>query len=261
MRFADFGDIDGPMVLFGGTCSNLQATEALVHAAGGRPGLSTGDAVAYCADPNETVDLLRDAGFAAISGNCEQRLGEDADDCGCGFAEGSTCDRLSAAWWSYLQATLSPDNRAWLRSLPALGRFTQSGLAYGVLHGGVTAVNRFLWPSSPDTAFLEEIDALEAMMGPVDGIVAGHCGIAFQRVIGRHHWINPGSVGLPPHDGRTVTRYAVLSGGEVVIHRLPYDHGTAAARMAAVGLTQGYDRTVTNGLWPSEDILPEPLRR
>ena len=71
----------------------------------------------------------------------------------------------------------------------------------------------FVWPSSPEAVFEREIAATEAILGPIDGLVAGHCGIAFQRMIGRHHWINPGALGLPPHDGRPETRYGVLDGG------------------------------------------------
>ena len=80
-------------------------------------------------------------------------------------------------------------------------------------------------------------------------------------MVGGKHWINTGAIGLPPHDGRPETRYATLSDGEVTFQRLSYDHDTAFARMRAAGLTQGYHQTLNTGLWPSEDVLPEELRR
>ncbi|HGG06309.1 MAG TPA: metallophosphoesterase, partial [Aliiroseovarius sp.] len=44
-------------------------------------------------------------------------------------------------------------------------------------------------------------------------------------------------------------------------HRLSYDPDAAVALMQAAGLTQGYERTMTTGIWPSEDVLPPALRR
>ena len=35
----------------------------------------------------------------------------------------------------------------------------------------------------------------------------------------------------------------------------------AAAAMRAVGLTQGYERALASGWWPSEEVLPADLRR
>ena len=215
----------------------------------------------YCAEPVETAALMRTLGLPGIAGNCERQLADEADDCGCGFADGSACDLLSRGWYSFLRAAVDRDTRAWADDLPDLGTFTQSGRRYGVIHGGVTSNARFLWPSSAEADFLEEIMALEAVTGPLDGIVAGHSGIAFHRRIERHHWINAGVIGLPPHDGRPETRYAVLSEGEVIFERLDYDHGAARRAMERAGLTQGYHETLSTGIWPSEDVLPRELRR
>ena len=50
MKVQDFGVFEGPLVLFGGVYSNLQALEALIAEVGERPAICTGDVVAYCAD-------------------------------------------------------------------------------------------------------------------------------------------------------------------------------------------------------------------
>lgn len=97
------GDLDGPVLVFGGPYGNLEATRAVLEAAD-RAGVPpertvcTGDIVAYCADPGATVSLLREAGIAVVMGNCEEALAADAADCGCGYAEGSQCDAWSAQW-------------------------------------------------------------------------------------------------------------------------------------------------------------------
>ncbi|NNL72843.1 MAG: metallophosphoesterase [Silicimonas sp.] len=261
MRHHDFGHLDGPVVLFGGAYSNLQATLALFEAAGSRDMVSTGDLVAYCADPVATVTAFLGEDCRGIAGNCERQLADGADDCGCGFGDGSACDLLSRGWYSYLRRTITDEAIDDLSRLPDIGSFEHQGRRYAVIHGGATAINRYIWPSSQDSVFREEINAIEAAIGPVDGIVAGHCGIAFQRLIGKHHWINAGAIGLPPHDGRPETRHAVLDGGEVTMHRLHYDHAAARDAMERVGLTQGYHETLETGIWPSEDVLPPELRR
>lgn len=261
MRHADFGPLDQPVVLFGGPYSNLQATEALVQAVGDRPAICTGDIVGYCADPNKTAALVRSAGFFAVAGNCEKQLVAGADDCGCGFDAGTACDLLSRGWYPHALGATSADTVGWLSKLSDIATFSQRGRRYAVIHGGATAINRFLWPSSAKADFADEIAAVEAKVGAVDGIIAGHSGIAFHRWIGKHQWINAGAIGLPPHDGRADTRYAVLTDGDVVIERLSYDHAAARTAMEAAGLIQGYHETLETGLWPSEDILPPELRR
>jgi hypothetical protein len=45
------------------------------------------------------------------------------------------------------------------------------------------------------------------------------------------------------------------------ILRLSYDPAPSLAAMRAAGLTQGYDRALETGLWPSEDVLPPQMRR
>ena len=257
----DHGVLDGPVVLFGGAYSNLQALEAMIAEIGARAAFFTGDLVAYCAQPNETAALFRSTGIPAIAGNCERQIRIEAGDCGCGFEDGSACDRLSVDWWGYLQGAIGRERVAWFDDLADIATFRNAGRRYAVIHGGATENNRFLWPSTGERDFACEIGEVEAHVGRVDGIIAGHSGIAFQRSFGDHLWINAGAIGLPPNDGRPETRYAVLSDGEVVFHRLSYDHEMAWHVMQRAGLTQGYDRALVTGRWPSEDVMPAELRR
>jgi predicted phosphodiesterase len=261
MKTVDFGQIDGAVVLFGGPYSNLQALTALRELVGETVAICTGDLVGYCAEPNETVALFFQSGFRTIAGNCERQLVAGEADCGCGFDENTVCDVLSAGWWPWLLNTAHRETVSLLRDLPDLASFTQNGRRYAVIHGGATMISRFLWPSSCETEFMSEIDAIERWIGPVDGIIAGHCGIAFQRMIGHHQWINTGAIGLPPHDGRPESRYVVLTDGQPLFQRLRYDHEVASGKMKSAGLVQGYHETLKNGIWPSEEILPRGLRR
>ena len=261
----DLGTLDDPVILFGGPYSNLQATQALLEVAD-KWGVSfnqvvcTGDVVAYCAHPEATAELVRKSGLVVVAGNCERQLGHGADTCGCGFAQGTTCDVLSAEWYAYAGAHISAETRAWMRDLPDVVSFRHQGARYAVLHGGMTDIARFIWPSDPDEVFEQEFDAVQDRIGEVDHIIAGHCGLPYIRQTARGRWINAGVIGMPPNDGRQHTRFAVLDGGDVLFHHLAYDAGSAAKAMQTFGLTQGYDSALLGGYWPSEEVLPLSLR-
>jgi len=266
MRIADLGTLSGEVLCFGGPLSNLQAMQALVgeaarHGLGMRNVICTGDTVGYCANPAQTVALMRASGFACIKGNVEQQLATGALDCGCGFSPGSTCDRLSAGWYAHANAHVPRDARDWMEDLPDMALFAHEGRRYAVVHGGFTNVSRFLWPSSSHTEFALELAAIQAAAGPVDGVIAGHCGVAFERDINGIHWINAGVIGMPPHDGRAATRYTTLHADGARFHDLIYDAPSAVAAMHLAGLTQGYDQALHTGVWPSEDILPKEMRQ
>lgn len=267
MRIADLGHLEGPVLAFGGPYSNLQATRAmraLAQARGIGPDrcICTGDVVAYCADAADTVAEMRDWAVAVVAGNCEIQLAAGALDCGCGFEDGTVCDLLSAGWYAHANAQIGPKARTWMGTCPDIALFDMGGRRHAVIHGGLGDVARFLWPVSPEAAFLEEIARIEAAVGAIDVIVAGHSGIPFTRDIGAVRWINAGVIGMPPNDGGAQGRYALLyPDGRVAIERLDYDHQGARRAMEAAGLTQGYHLGLTTGLWPSEDVLPPAMRR
>ena len=262
VQVEDLGDVAGPVLAFGGPYSNVQATRAVLAVAdrAGAMPLCTGDIVAYCGAPVETVATLRAAQVPVIAGNCEKQLAAGAPDCGCGFEAGTACDLMSVGWYGHAAAHLSAVECDWMGTLPDLVTFTHAGLVWGVLHGGVTDVARFLWPTNDDTAFEAEWDAFEALTGPLDRVIAGHSGIPFVRPLSRGEWINAGVIGMPPHDGSPQTRYAWIEDGAVSLRHLDYDVAGAVADMRAAGLTQGYDRALVTGYWPSEDVLPPDLR-
>ena len=262
----DLGVLSGEVMVFGGPYSNLQATQALIAqaAARGVPAshcICTGDVVAYCADAAETVTAIRDFGCPVVAGNCEKQLAAGSADCGCGFEEGTECELLSAGWYAYAKARITATDRDWMRGLPDIVTFRHDRRRVAVIHGGVTDVARFLWPTSEVAEFSEEVAEIEAAVGTCDQVIAGHAGLAFARDIDAVQWINAGVIGMPPHDGRPETRFTILSGSGAVFHRLGYDHGAAFAAMQRAGLKQGYDRGLQSGFWPSEDVLPAALRR
>ena len=265
-RIDDIGELHGDVLLFGGPYSNLQATEALfdwAHRAMIPPEqrICTGDMVAYCGDPVAVLNLMQAQGGPCIAGNCEQQLAAGAQDCGCGFAAGSTCARLSQDWYAHANQTVTAAQRAHMAALPELLLFRHTNKRYAVIHGGTKDVSRFLWPCSRNSEFMEEINHLRDEVGAIDGVVSGHSGLPFERHIDGVHWINAGVIGMPPNDGAPETGFAVLSKGEVRFECLSYDVDAAAAAMTSAGLTQGYEQSLKTGYWPSEEVLPRAMRR
>jgi len=255
----DLGRFDAPLLFFGGPLSNLAATRAMREQAqklGFPPErvICTGDIVAYCAEPVETVELVRDWGIAVVQGNCEESLGEESPDCGCGFEEGTVCSRLSADWYDYANRRIDSGDRAWMRTLPRAIRLELANRSILVVHGGVAQNNRFIFPGSDDAQVAEELE-----MAGTDLIIGGHSCIPSGRRIGPRSWLNVGAIGLPANDGTPDGWYLVLSPEQEGLHcdwhRLPYPAVEAGHAMYAAGLTD-YARTLVTGLWPSMDVLP-----
>ena len=265
MKQLDLGVLDDPVLIFGGPYSNLQATQAVLAEAARRdiaPArvICTGDVVAYCGHPVETIAAIRAFGCAVVAGNCEKQLAAYKDNCGCGFEAGTTCDLLSAGWYAHASATVEVEDRVWMGQLPDMILFTHHGRKVAVIHGGISDISRFIWLTDPESVFAGEIKKIQVIEPQTSRVFAGHSGIPFQRDISGVHWVNAGVVGLPPHDGQPATRYAVMQDGQVTIHALTYDHHAAKSAMHKVGLRQGYDRALVSGYWPSEDVLPPALR-
>lgn len=262
----DLGELTGEVLLFGGAYSNLPALDALIAVASTRgiPASScvfSGDVVAYGADALACAERLAEFGCPAILGNCEQQLLDGAADCGCGFEDGTACDLASKTWFDHASRQIAPHAAKLWGGTPNWLTFTHFGKRYAVVHGGADDVARFIWPSDDTAVLHEEIVAIEARAGSVDGVICGHSGIPFERVVSGKAWINAGVIGMPPHDGKPQTRYATLSGDGVRFHSLNYDFDGAAQAMEQAGLTQGYEAGLRSGIWPSEDILPAALRR
>lgn len=266
MVVRDLGRLEGPLLVFGGPYGNISATKALRAVAAdleipSKNIICTGDLVAYCAEPEETVRLIRDWDIHVVMGNCEQSLADRAVDCGCGFEEGSTCSALSADWFRYADGRISDDNRSWMGELPQLLNFEMAGRRFVVVHGGVGQINRFLFASTPEEEKLAELSLLGA---DVDGLIAGHCGIPFGQTVAGKAWFNAGVIGMPANDGTQNGWYLLIEpvGDKLQAswHRLNYPAGQARDAMLKAGLT-GYADAITGGLWPSEDVLPEVEKR
>ncbi len=250
----------GPVLIFGGPYSNLEATQALLDEAdrlGFTPErmICTGDVVAYAADASQTVALVRNSVSHIIKGNCEESLANDSDDCGCGFPEGSDCSRLSDAWFQHARRQLNAADRLWMAGLPERLVLDLDGVRLAVVHGTPSRINRFVFASTAHLLKLKEIEA-----AGVHGVIGGHCGLPFTQSISGFLWHNSGAIGMPANDGTPRVWYSIINrtaDGISIEHRnIVYDHAAAAGKMRRAGLPEGYAEALSTGIWPSCDVLP-----
>ena len=256
------GLLKGPLLVFGGPLGNLEATRDLVFSIGDRLGIRpsnmicTGDVGGYFSESEACAALLRGVGVETVLGNVEEALIADADDCGCGFAAGSLCDRLAREWYAHARERMTDFTLGWLARLPRRLAFTYGGARFAVIHGGARCINRYLF-ASDEAALAEEIAVLGA-----DAVIAGHCGLPFTRVIGDAVWHNPGALGLPANDGTPRVWYSVIEetpDGIAFRHQpLDYHHELEALRARSENMPEPYVTALGTGLWPDTSILPAP---
>ena len=264
MSVCDLGVVQQPMLVFGGPYSNLQATQAMRAEAETR-GIAadhivcTGDVIAYCADAQATVDFLMDWGVHVVMGNCEESLGQEADDCGCGFEEGTACSVLSVAWYRHANAQVQTAARAWMRQLPRSLNCVMGGKRVLLTHGSPASINEFVFASTSSSHKQLLLASQKA-----DIVVAGHCGLPFASALENGWWLNAGVIGMPANDASPDTWYMMLepaeTGLQVSWHRLAYDVPAAQAAMTQAALPHEYRDALASGLWPSQDVLP-PVER
>ena len=255
------GSFGQPILLFGGPYGNLQATSALRRIAEEamippERVICTGDITAYCAQPSETVRLIRDWGIHCIQGNVEAQLATDAADCGCNFSPDSSCDRLSQQWYRFTQQEITADQREWFQTLPNHLRFDLNGFPCAVVHGAFTETSRFIFQSTSWREKEAELERAEASV-----LIGGHSGLPFSQIANDKLWCNAGVIGMPANDGTPRAWYAILepvgAGLRCSHFSFGYDHRNAAELMERKSLPPEYRRALISGLWHSCDILPE----
>jgi len=257
----DLGSLQGPVLIFGGPYSHFLATKAMREMAASlsisdENIICTGDVVAYAGEPAETTNAIMDWGITTVMGNCEESFGGEADDCGCGFEEGTACDVMSRQWYAYANAELNPEQRAWMRGLPGRVTFSLNDRRFAVVHGSAASINEFVFEGTDDTIKQRDLSALD-----VDAIIGGHAGVPYTQALGDRIWHNAGVIGMPANDGTPRVWFSVIrpSGDDIEIEICPldYDHAAAAASMRDKRLPESYAKCMEDGLWPNMDIMPE----
>ena len=256
---SDLGKVDETMLVFGGPYSNYAATAAMQTRAvdlgiSAERIICTGDIVAYCGEPCETLDLIRDWGIRVVMGNCEESLAHGEADCGCGFEADSECSLLAVTWYEYSNRRVTAEQRRWMNELPRSIDFNMSDTHFRVVHASLGSINEFVFASSTPDARLAQIRHCG-----VDAVIGGHSGIPFGQRLDERYWLNAGVIGMPANDGGKHGWYMLLEPGEsgctASWHRLDYDYSSSRDSTIDAGMS-AYGNALESGLWPNIDILP-----
>lgn len=253
MRIAIFSDVHGNL-------SALEAVLADIRARGADLVFCGGDLVGYGPFPNEVISLIREHKIPTIMGNYDQGIGNDSDDCGCAYRDemSKALGKRSIAW---TREKVTPENKTYLRHLPARISLTIDGKKILMVHGSPRKINEYLFEDRPAASIIRMFEAEK-----VDIITCGHTHLpyihdlmveeGFETVTGadgqqssrikpggRYILVNSGSVGKPK-DGDPRAGYALLdfqdSGLKYEIVRVPYDVERAARAVEQSGLPVEY---------------------
>lgn len=226
--------------------ANVDALEAVLAAAPPSTwdrAVILGDFVGYGADPNGVVDRLRALDpLAAIRGN--------HDKAACGLDDGSNFNQIARYAAAWTGETLTAENRAYLRALPAGPLLVADALE--ICHGSPFDEDYYIFDGG------DAMQALEIVRRPL--CLFGHThlpvvfvrkpGDALEAVVpegddadtitlskGVQYLANPGSVGQP-RDGDPRAAFAIydLEARALTLRRVAYPVDTAQRRILAAGL-------------------------
>jgi diadenosine tetraphosphatase ApaH/serine/threonine PP2A family protein phosphatase len=223
--------------------ANIDALEAVLAAAGKWDAvLVLGDLVGYGAAPNEVVDRVRGLDpMAVIRGN--------HDKAACGIEDGSNFNQVARAAAAWTLQTLTEDNCAYLRELPAGPEAIDDHAE--ICHGA---------PFDEDHYIFDADDALRALASSVrplclfahthlpvvfryenemfDGFVPEpDTDTTIQLEQGIRYLVNAGSVGQP-RDGDPRAAFAIYDSTSLslVLRRVHYPVDAAQRRILSAGL-------------------------
>ena len=196
MRIALFSDIH----------ANLPALEACMKSIGEQKPdaiYCLGDLVGYNIWPNEVINEIRRRGIPTLAGNYDQGIGLMSDDCGCAYKTEPEKE-MGKVSISYTNSVVQPDERNYLRTLPAHIRvefqLNQDKLDLLLVHGSPRRINEYLFEDRDEKSLTRILEQSNA-----DILCFGHTHKPYHRILktesgGSSHYrhaINIGSVGKP----------------------------------------------------------------
>jgi predicted phosphodiesterase len=252
------------VALLGGVYNNYLALEAACEDARARGCAKIyclGDLGAFGPHPDKVFPILQEYGVECVQGNYDNSVGNNREDCQCGYTD-PTDNHYAHLSYQYTLANTSPENRRYLASLRPEIRFTADNRRVFLCHGSPRRVNEFMWESTSPTHLLERFcDDYDA-----DIIAVTHTGLHWQRALSDGRWfVNVGCIGRPANDGATHVWYTILDTAQpepVTFVPLAYDHERLAQEMEAERIPLEFIETIRTGYWTTcLEILPAKERK
>ena len=250
---------------FGGVYNNYLALEAAIADARHRgvdAMVCLGDMGAFGPYPDRVFPLLTQNSVACLQGNYDHSIGNELDDCQCGYTDPRD-NHFAQISYDYTLEHTSLAGRRFLRELPPEIRLDLDGLRLLFCHGSPRKTNEFLWESTSSTHFLQYL----AEQAAADVVAATHTGLKWHRELsGGAHFVNVGILGRPENDGATCVWYTLLGhsidGLTVEFVPVHYDYARLAKEMQQEKLPEEFVETVMTGWWTTcLEILPAKERR
>lgn len=251
------------IALFSDIHANLPALEACLADIDSRKPdaiYCLGDLVGYNIWPNEVINMIRQRGIPTIAGNYDFGIGRTSDDCGCAYKtdEEKAMGKVSI---SYTNEIVQPEERAYLRTLPAHIKvefqLNEDKLNLLLVHGSPRRINEYLFEDRDEKSMLRIMEQAGA-----DIMCFGHTHKPYHRVLassGTHyrHAINLGAAGKPK-DGNPQGCYVMLTINDhstikdkdsilVEFIRFDYDVERAAKAVEDSPLPNAYADMLRNG--------------
>jgi predicted phosphodiesterase len=254
------------IALFGGIYSNHLALAAAIQDAQSR-GVDAlyclGDMGAFGPFPDRVFPLLIDNDVTCVQGNYDNSIGNQLDDCQCGYTDPRD-NYFAQISYDYTLENTCNAGRNFLRDLPVELRLELGPWRVLLCHGSPRKMNEFLWSSTTPGHFLAHL----AGQHQADVICATHTGIKWQRALDHgRHFVNVGVLGRPENDGTTNVWYTILgcdqnAQPQVEFVPVDYDHARLAREMSDEGLPDEFVATIITGWWTTcLEILPAKERR
>ncbi len=251
------------IALCGGLYSNYLALQSALEDAQAR-GITEyyclGDLGAFGPHPDRVFPLLSQYNVQCIQGNYDDSIGNDKDNCQCGYTDHRD-NYFAQISYDYTQQNTSPEHKAFLRDLPRTRRIKIEDVRILLCHGSPRSLNEFLWETTTPDHFLEPFfDEYQ-----VDVIATTHTGIKWQRRLNTGLFVNVGVLGRPENDGTNRVWYTILeiTGNQTSVQFIPihYDYQQLAAAMREQQLPAEFIETIETGWWTTcLEMLPQKER-
>jgi predicted phosphodiesterase len=200
----------------------LTAVLADIEAAGADLIISCGD-LTWGSQPDETIALMRALGDRAlfVRGNGERAVLE--------ISGGQRTPETPREAW--VPGQHSASSLSFVAAIPFSIVIDITGLGpVRFCHGSPRSDTELVTTATPGERFAELSSGLAEQV-----LVTGHTHLQFDRQVAGRRSVNPGSVGLPYHDGEPGTAYWALLGPGVTLRQTRYDVTAAVAAGAATG--------------------------
>ena len=202
-----------------------------------------GDLVGYGAYPNEVIDFVRARNVPVLMGNYDDGVGFDRADCGCVYKD-PTAHALGQQSLFWTRARVTPERKAYLRTLPFDRRDRIGEREILFVHGSPRKINEYVYADRPESVFKNIARAARA-----DVLFFGHTHLPYQKQVERTLFVNTGSVGKPK-DGDPRAGYVLADFGETVnitVRRVAYDVAAATRAVRETGLPAHFAALLETG--------------